>query len=660
MEYELPYSPNNEQQFWEELHEIVSAECESHAVIDNTLRAYLSFTARYKGVYANSIDDISHCSYKLLSSSLFSKHADYVRRQIIYGLLQDDDPDTLLIIVSFLLLDGRENKITFLVMNEEGSFPRLLELIEHHKPGDDARWSELHFLLLNLLYETSRIQRVKIEDLVLVEDDIVRHLFDFIEQPPDDTNDPYHYHVIRALLVLNEQFIVSADDPTSGTSHHPPTNKVIKILSVYGNVYKTFGENIILLLNREVETSLQMLTLKLLYLIFTTPSTYEYFYTNDLRVLVDILIRNLLDLPEEATPLRHTYLRVLYPLLAHTQLKYPPYYKRDEVKSMLSILVHGQFQENEDCERILHFADVDEDTKRLVARCWKVEWLRDRLQTPREDNPTDNSVPTDSSNKMTGDLTVEHSQISPVASLSPVESTSFKELTDFGSPSMVFVSSDKQVKVLGMSLEPARSSSVSMLEVASHTEKPGMMPIQQAVPIADNSMDTRTAVKVKQKPDPPKARRWRGREAKDEDDGGSKSATDEAEAKIENSVSRRRSSDDFLAPSPRLPTSRSVSRLRPAVPPPRRSSYATVACQSAPNAALGPGAANGHHKQSSKPEPPKTRRWRHGTRAKGEPAVHKQEEPPGRSAPPTSLMHQESSIDSSSSLEDATHNLSVH
>lgn len=137
---------------WLELHEIVSAECESHAVIDNTLRAYLSFTARYKGpdyfspplfytwnmqqsydmelhlrfssipthwlecillckvrllgtafcwqhhhrppgVYANSIDDISHCSYKLLSSSLFSKHADYVRRQIIYGLLQVCEKD---------------------------------------------------------------------------------------------------------------------------------------------------------------------------------------------------------------------------------------------------------------------------------------------------------------------------------------------------------------------------------------------------------------------------------------------------------------------------------------------------------------------------------------------------------------------------------------
>ena len=402
--------------------------------------------------------------------------------------------------------------------------------------------------------------------------------------------------------------------------------------------------------------------MKLLYRIFTTPSTFEYFFTNDLHVLVDILIRNLLDLPEEAAPLRHTYLRVLYPLLAHTQLKYPPHYKQDEVKKLLSMLVHGQFQENEDYERILHFADVDETTKRLVARCWKVEWLRDPthksfLQTPKEDglNPFDNSALTDSPNNMTGELTVEHRQVSPVASLSPVVTPSFKELPNFSSPSMVVVNSGKQDKILGMSLESARSSSLGMPGLACCIETPGvMMPIQKAVPIVDNFVGTSMAMKVKQKPDPPKARRWRGREAKEEYDGGSKSATEEAEATIENSVGRRRSSDDFLTPSPRLPSSRSVSRLRPAVPPPRRSSYAAIACQSTPNV------ENGHHKQSSKPEPPKTRRWRHETRAKGELALHKQEEPPGRTASPISLMHQESSIDSSSSLENATHNLSVH
>lgn len=52
-------------------------------------------------------------------------------------------------------------------------------------------------------------------------------------------------------LVLNEQFMVLAHDPASGAPSNPLTNKVMKILSVHGNDYKTFGENIILLLNRE-------------------------------------------------------------------------------------------------------------------------------------------------------------------------------------------------------------------------------------------------------------------------------------------------------------------------------------------------------------------------------------------------------------------------
>jgi hypothetical protein len=45
---------------------------------------------------------------------------------------------------------------------------------------------------------------------------------------------------------------------------------------------------------------MQLLILKILYLLFTTPGTQEYFYTNDLRVLLDVFIRELVDLPDEA------------------------------------------------------------------------------------------------------------------------------------------------------------------------------------------------------------------------------------------------------------------------------------------------------------------------------------------------------------------------
>ncbi|KAI9879242.1 MAG: hypothetical protein M1830_009173 [Pleopsidium flavum] len=406
MEFEVSYSLDDEQQFWDELDDIVSAHCPSHALIDNALRSYLSFTTSYKGEYLQSEYDIARCSCKLLESALFAAHKDYVRRQIVYSLLQEDCADTLHLIASFLLFDGRQNEATFEMMNEEGAFPRLLELIRG-RIDDEAG---LYRMLLQLLYEMSRIQRLRIGDLMLIEDDFITYLFQIIEELSDDVSDPYHYPVIRVLLVLNEQYMVSAHDPGPGESPSIPlTNKVIKTLSSCGSVYKTFGENLILLLNRESETSLQLLILKLLYLLFTTRSTYEYFYTNDLCVLVDVMIRNLLDLPEESGALRHTYLRVLYPLLAHTQLRNPPHYKREELWRLLTMMTNV---------RSAHFAPVDETTIRLVGRCLRVSWLRE----------------------------------------------------DVGGGE----AGDVAKKMLGMDLGTARESTLSVLEVAAHREKPGV------------------------------------------------------------------------------------------------------------------------------------------------------------------------------------------
>lgn len=176
-----------------------------------------------------------------------------------------------------------------------------------------------------------------------------------------------HLDADDTQLVLNEQYMLaSTDGGDSKNSTGPLTNRIVKCLSYHGPSFKTFGENIILLLNRETETSLQLLILKLLYLLFTNKATHEYFYTNDLRVLLDVIIRNLMDLPDEKISLRHTYLRVLYPLLAHTQLSQPPHYKCDEVLRLLDVL-RGSHN--------FHFAPADETTLRLVARVAKVKWI---------------------------------------------------------------------------------------------------------------------------------------------------------------------------------------------------------------------------------------------------------------------------------------------
>ncbi|KAI9743269.1 MAG: hypothetical protein M1818_003115 [Claussenomyces sp. TS43310] len=365
-EFDVSYALDNEQQFWDELDDIVSVSCQTHQLIDNALRSYLHFTTNFRNEYLHSEYEFARCSQKLLQSELFHRNKEYVKKQVVYSLLQEDDPASLHVIASLLLFGGRQDEGTFEIMNEEGCFSRLLELIKEGTKDD----LQLHRLLLELLYEMSRVQRLNMRDLSEVDDDFVRYLFRIIEELSDDVDDPYHYPVIRVLLVLNEQYMVASTTSSEDASPCPPplTNRVIKILSLYGSQYMTFGENIILLLNRETETSLQLLILKLLYLIFTTKATCEYFYTNDLRVLLDVIIRNLLDLPNELISLRHTYLRVLYPLLAHTQLSEPPHYKREEIIRTLSILGGSASA---------HFAPADTTTVRLVERVAQLPWLRD-------------------------------------------------------------------------------------------------------------------------------------------------------------------------------------------------------------------------------------------------------------------------------------------
>ena len=243
------------------------------------------------------------------------------------------------------------------------------------------------------------------------------------------------------------------------------------------------------------ETSLQLLTLKLLYLLFTTPPTYEYFYTNDLRVLVDILIRNLLDLPNEAAALRHTYLRVLYPLLDHTQLQYPPHYKRDEIRKLLTVLGGGQVLEEQDEGSTLrhwaHFDEIDDTTKRLVHRCQAVSWLAEpeaepaeQTQSPTEETPSEPASP------------VSPSKPHPPALPAPRKLK--KRNSSKGSTLTIG-------QFLTPQLEHARQSSLSMMEMAAQTEKPGVITPSRNPTLKHTLRSTMIHEKVK--PPPPKARR---------------------------------------------------------------------------------------------------------------------------------------------------------
>ena len=107
--------------------------------------------------------------------------------------------------------------------------------------------------------------------------------------------------MVAGIEVTTSQKIKTHSRKASATS----SNIVMSVLRFRLHASNTFGENLIWMLNRASSSDaedvcMQILVLKLLYLLFTTRETAHYFYLNDLKVLVDVFIRELSDLPEES------------------------------------------------------------------------------------------------------------------------------------------------------------------------------------------------------------------------------------------------------------------------------------------------------------------------------------------------------------------------
>lgn len=381
---------------------------------------------------------------------------------------------------------------------------------------------------------------------------------------------------------------------------------------------------------------------------------------------MDILIRNLLDLPEEASALRHTYLRVLYPLTAHTQLRHPPHYKRDELRRLLSILVRGQVSYGNEIERekILHFEEVDETTRRLVARCAEVDWLRS-VEQP-ESSPTQETGGQSVTTTIDTVLGETVQLQSPVDIGEPVDMNNMLSRTDTVASSPDTASPTRMdsmdsrgsseaphsrrklsaARRLGMNLEPASSSALSVQAVAAQHEKPGI--------ITPSRKDGRTTTDLvadapvirppKVKPEPPKARRWRGRRLAVDDDEAHSAGTssdrntipegvevspisahtapttptpaapptpsDTAPSERRNSATNSGTNSHLVPPVPA--SRRSASNPPPAVPPPRRSTLSNPSpSHSRPPPPPLP-STSGVGKHGQKPLPPKARRWGRG------------------------------------------------
>ncbi|KAG8950829.1 hypothetical protein FRC04_007061 [Tulasnella sp. 424] len=416
MDLGVVYHIETPQQFWAELEDTINITTDtSLAGIDYALRAFVTLCANNHDRFLQTNAQLDHACELLLESELIGTHSQRSTDHILNDAKSNVDPHAQLILYKILLHHGYRYPAFFRNLRKWSPLiPFLMDhiVLEIDDVGGAATFgggamgmgipieARLRNISVVLLYEICRVQKIDAADLKLFTEDFITRLFDLVEETRNYWDESLNYGLIKLLVALNEQFMVASLPPPSKhspTSSHsstragtrspalggssapgssgrdspsPPqlSNRVLAVLTRRIGESKTFSENLIFMLNRAENTPedlcMQLLVLKLLYLLFTTPGTQEYFYTNDLRVLVDVFIRELVDLPDESESLRHTYLRVLHPLVTNTQLKAHPY-KRLQIRNVLqSLVAHA------------HIRDVSQTTKRLVDRCLKAAWCR--------------------------------------------------------------------------------------------------------------------------------------------------------------------------------------------------------------------------------------------------------------------------------------------
>ncbi|BGP26258.1 hypothetical protein Rt10032_c10g4293 [Rhodotorula toruloides] len=433
MEAQQEWHFSTADQFWQELDELIAVPPDSSLEeLDYCLRNYIAFASSFMDQFLAEPGALDHALLALLSSPLFTDHADRMTDNIVSSIVHPDASSATLFISLMLVLHLGEgaNPLTtagvwanpqkpgagvtvgsskvFRQMRKRWSevVPVLMKwvwdagVVEDRHTGEPSEagkrmdqqvgmpvegWEErVGTAATAVLYEMCRVQKLTLDELSDFTFHFISHLFSLIERTRDAEDETFNYSLIKLIIALNEQFMVcTVPAAPKGSGKLPPPilptvvgktkrergpNTVLEVLKEKEHESKTFGENIIFILNRADGTPdslcVSLLILKILYLLFTTSGTQEYFYTNDLCVLVDVFIRELYNLGEESEGLKHTYLRVLHPLLTNTQLRHYPY-KRQELRRVLECLIAPSY-----------YRDCDPTTRRLVERNLRGSWCQ--------------------------------------------------------------------------------------------------------------------------------------------------------------------------------------------------------------------------------------------------------------------------------------------
>ncbi|KAF6013086.1 hypothetical protein HII12_001801 [Brettanomyces bruxellensis] len=245
--------------------------------------------------------------------------------------------------------------------------------------GDDDPFEEDYFPYLELVFKICQGLELKPEQLDIINAEFLKFAAKHLNAETEEENQ-LNYVKFRLLLILNEQYMVRQYTQKDADKSQIYKNQLFCVLVENGHIFQNFMEVLVLNFNRETNPTVQILMLKALYVVFTTSSTCQLIYLNDLEVIMDIMIRELcnLSLVKDGI-LINTYLRVLYPMLLFSNLNGKKY-KVDSLRSILRYLCTSE--------------QTNETTERLAKRCLELDIFQQEATNfpePLEENDGESS-----------------------------------------------------------------------------------------------------------------------------------------------------------------------------------------------------------------------------------------------------------------------------
>ncbi|KAI1317025.1 hypothetical protein EDD11_009091 [Mortierella claussenii] len=445
----ITYHFDSSTQFYAELKDLLQ-EGGFHDSPESQVNTFISLIVQFQDEFLDaSGQDLAQCCYRLFDSDLFQNNTLSISSAIIDRAIQSQVEQDMWITYHVLFYAGIEFPKVYNWMLTSEFFAKLKYQILQL---DGMR---LQPLAVSLMHEICRVQSLKPRDL---------------ERTRTDADEGLNYGAIRLLLAFNEQYMLH-QAACKAAYNYTPSNPLLSALADRFGVSCTFSENLIFMLNRAEDPALQTLILKLLYLLFTSPKTClsHFFYTNDLHVLVDVIIRELWNLPEEQEALRHAYLRVLGPLLTNTQLATqeqqhgPATTTATSSTTTTTTAASAAMYKRVEILKVLGQLGGSEMDDELRQYLWEQEWkeqeqirlVNEMRKLTYRDRESSNASPAPSISSLSSSRS---SSLSTTASSISISSSSYSALSPSLSPSNIVAGSDRTTSPIMISKTLAEST----------------------------------------------------------------------------------------------------------------------------------------------------------------------------------------------------------